>query len=289
MKKDLYSCSEDFLNRLIYDNINSERAYSHFISVLKSDYIGFDIPKASGTDGMKGLKKRFEEIVRELDRENQIEKIFTHYKEGSKRPTWEVSAVNAKAFYKEINEMHPIRTLDCQAATSLYHRYCDGDGGQTSYERIKKLIECFTWKADCGGWYEEYKRLDKMAKILCDLVPMVYYGEDGDRQIKTYSRWREDCKKIIQIVHEKTLSLGIDQVELKAEELVASHINKISENGYEKEVQACFKERYLDFLTEQSEKFFQAADKVYWILKNVDKEKDRAEIAKRALDSLDIK
>jgi len=288
LKKD--SCSNDtnFLSRLMFEDINSGKKYSRFISVVKKDYVGYDFPMASGTNDMKDIDNIFKKIVRELDKESQIEEIFTHVKEGGKRPTWEVSAVNAKALYKEIDEMGFFGMLDYRAANSLYQRYCCDDGEKTSYENVKKLMKYDSEKADCGGWYEEYKRLDKVAEILCDLVPMVYYGEHDSRQIKTYSRWREDCEKIIQIVHEKALPWGIDQVEVKAAELVASHINKVSEIGFEEEVQACVKERYLEYLMEESEKFFQFSEKVYWILKNVEDEKDWAGIVKEAFDSLDV-
>jgi len=181
-------------------------------------------------------------------------------------------------------------TLDYRTVASLYTRFCNDDGWKKGYAGIQQLIKCFEAKGGCGGWYEEYKKLDRAAEILCGLIPMVYYGETGNRQIKAYSRWREECGKIIQIIHEKALPWEIDQVEVKAAELVRNRINMISENSrYGKEVQACFKERYLEYLMEQSEKFFQASEKVYGILENAENEKDRAEIAKRAFDSLNIK
>lgn len=124
---------------------------------------------------------------------------------------------------------------------------------------------------------------------MCQLVPIVSYEENGNRYIKTYSRWKEDCEKIAEIVHEKTLAFGIDQIEIKAAELVKNYIDRLSENEYEKRVQVCFKERYLEFLAEQSEKFFLSLDKVYWVLQNVDNEKDMHEMAKRAVETLDVK
>lgn len=178
---------------------------------------------------------------------------------------------------------------DPETPERLYSRCCSEKGWEASYESVKELIKCFAEKGDRNNWYKEYKRLDRVAEILCQLVPMVYYGENGNRYIKTYSRWKEDCDRIKEIVHEKTLAFGVDQIEIKAAELVKNHIDKISENGYEKRVQACFKERYLEFLAEQSEKFLQYLDKVYWGLENVEDEKEKAETAKRAVECLDIK
>lgn len=200
--ENLYSGDETFLIRLMHED-TKKNSYSSFVCVLKSDYIGFDIPNTAGNDDMKGLRRRFQKIIQKLDEESQIEKIFTYRKEGLKRPVWEVSAVNAKAFYKEIDTMGFCGTTDYRAAADLYAQFCSDDGWEVSYERIKELIECFTEKGDCCDWYKEYKRLDRVEEILCQLVPMVSYEENGNRFIKTYSRWREDCEKIVEIVREK--------------------------------------------------------------------------------------
>lgn len=288
LERYFYLVKESDLRTLMYED-TKKKSYSHFVCVLKADYIGFDMEIASGTDAMKGIKKKFEDIIRALDREGQIENVFTHYKGEGKRPIWEVSAVDAEAFYIEIYAEDPEKPGKPKKPERLYSRFCSEKGWEASYESVKELIKCFAEKGDRNDWYKEYKRLDRVAEILCQLVPMVSYEENGDRYIKTYSRWKEDCERITEIVHEKALAFGMDQIEIKAAELVKNYIYQISENGYEKRIQNCFKERYLDFLAEQSEKFLQSLDKVYWGLEIVEDEKEKAEIAKKAVECLYIK
>lgn len=232
-----------------------------------------------------------------LDPKGQITKIFTYYKEGKKIPICEVSAIDAEAFYLEIDKMGEFGTLGYTGdknAAALYRQFCEDDEETEREEecikKIKELIKCLEKKKDCGvWWYEKYKQYDTAAKILCELVPVVYHEENGESKIKTYNRWREECGKIMRIVHKRALSKRIDQAEVKAAELAGGYINMISDDRrYEKEVGACMKERYLEYLVEQSEKFFQASERVYGVLENVDSEKDRVEITKRALDSLNI-
>lgn len=143
--KNMYSGDEGFFSKLINED-RKNKSYSSFVCVLKSNYFGFDIPNASGNDAMKGQNRRFKDIIRELDREGQIEKIFIHYKEGGKRPIWEVSAINAKAFYKEIDTMGQIGMLSPFEPARLYSMFCGEDGYRASYESMKELIECFTEK-----------------------------------------------------------------------------------------------------------------------------------------------
>lgn len=80
-------------------------------------------------------------------------------------------------------------------------------------------------------------------------------AENGNMEMKNYGTWKGECEKITQIIHEKGLPLDVDQAEVKAVELTQDQIHKISRNEYGKDIQACFKERYLEYLYEQNAQY----------------------------------
>lgn len=295
----------DGLMRQLIDIDREREKYSHFICIMTSNYVGFDKhPRGYGTDRMKGKRKKLMSIFKALDKDKAIENMFRRLGEKEGNSVWEISSIDGNDFYQDIKSIDPIKaSMDCMTAQYIYNKYFGHDkeemrnkhveqeeeqdvyGSDRCMTILNELIKVYEDKGTTENWHVRFLRLGRVAELLCKLLPVVYHSTDGAIRIKPYQQWKNQCETIKRVIREKQMSVGIDWMDVSALELVQEQMKKIS-NEYEidKDIQACYKKRYLICLQELNKRFTQSAELVISALDNTHGKENLLKLTTEALD-----
>lgn len=197
---------------------------SRFVWIAQTKYCGPDIHnKDNGEREAHGKKEKFEKLIKEIDIGGKIKRLFCHIEDGQKRERWIFNAIDSEKFMEELNNMDEIKRLS--DGTEIYNRYCKEGEWKKYRKKMFDLVKSFSYTKKSKHILD----FDTTVRTLSELVPVIYFTENGERKIKDYARWKNERRIIKEVLSKKLLGLEIDLYEEKAFDLVHKCFQKIED------------------------------------------------------------
>ena len=245
--------------------IDDEIIGGRFTWVVQSNYCGPDIEYKDATDKRVSRRRdNFEKIIKEIDVDGKIEKLFRYTEMGKAKKRWIFNAIDSKKFYETLSLVEGTgKELDIRiiefARKNIYEKYCYDDAWKINYNKWCKLIEMYPFKRESEtDVFITYKCYEEITRYLCNLLPVIEF--DGNtKKIKGYKQWRKEQVLISEVIGKRRLELMIDPYEKRAYELVLKNLHNIAELNDYKDGNDYVKDLYLDYIGEGA---FQLEEKI---------------------------